>query len=65
MVGGWAVADLAPDPAVIGGQALFGDRRMTESALLMPSVLLLVRNDRVDCRCTVMAQVTERIGDQH
>jgi hypothetical protein len=64
VIGSRAVTNLAPHPAVIGGEAFFGDRRMAQSALLMSRVFLLVSDHGIDGRCAVMPDVAESVGNQ-
>ena len=61
---GRAVAGLTAQVAVVARQTLIHDTAVTQSALLLAGVLLLVTKDGVDCRRAVMTELAESIGDE-
>ncbi len=59
-----AVTRFTRHPLVVAGETRLHDRGMTERALLLPRVLLRVRDDRVDRGSPIVPGVAERIRNQ-
>ncbi len=58
------VTRLTGHPTVVGSQTPLGDVTVAQCALLLPSILLGMAQDRVDGRRTVMAHLSKGLGNE-